>query len=120
MRPHAGEKLLRTYFGVISINAAYDVSLISSPLSTVLPIVEVPDIATTTKVSRENLINIARFPHHPLPPSAAVYSSKHMKGSKECYLLGQKHNMQIFGVIPLIILPSTGRENNDVAQTKNR
>ena len=26
----------------------------------------------------------------------------HMKGSKECYILGQKHNLQIFGVIPFI------------------
>ena len=27
--------------------------------------------------------------------------SKHIKGSKERYLLGQKHNLQIFRVIPL-------------------
>ena len=27
-----------------------------------------------------------------------------MKGSKERYLLGQKHNLQIFGVIPFVKL----------------
>ena len=31
-------------------------------------------------------------------------SSKHIKGSKERYLLGQKHNIQIFGVIPFVKL----------------
>ena len=30
--------------------------------------------------------------------------SKHTKGSKECYLLRQKHNLQIFRVIPFIRL----------------
>ena len=30
--------------------------------------------------------------------------SKHIKGSKERYLLGQKHNLQIFGAIPFIKL----------------
>ena len=30
--------------------------------------------------------------------------SKHINGSKECYLLGQKHNLQIFGVIPFVRL----------------
>ena len=30
--------------------------------------------------------------------------SKHMKGSKERYLLEQKHNLQMFGVIPFIKL----------------
>ena len=30
--------------------------------------------------------------------------SKHMKGSKERYLLGQKHNLQIFGVILFVKL----------------
>ena len=29
---------------------------------------------------------------------------KQIKGSKERYLLGQKHNLQIFGVIPFIKL----------------
>ena len=29
---------------------------------------------------------------------------KHIKGSKEHYLLGQKHNLQILGVIPFIKL----------------
>ena len=32
------------------------------------------------------------------------FKSKHIKGSKERYLLGQKHNLQIFGVTPLIKL----------------
>jgi len=52
-----------------------------------------------------------------------------MKGSKERYLLGQKHNLQILAVIPFVgrhlitrhchanILPSTGQENN-IAQPK--
>ena len=33
-------------------------------------------------------------------------SSKHIKGSKERYLLllGQKHSLQIFGVIPFVKL----------------
>ena len=30
--------------------------------------------------------------------------SMHMKGSKECYILGQKHNLQIFGVISFVKL----------------
>ena len=30
--------------------------------------------------------------------------SKHIKGSKERYLLGQKYNLKIFGVIPFIKL----------------
>ena len=30
--------------------------------------------------------------------------SKHIKGSKERYLVGQKHNLQIFEVIPFIKL----------------
>ena len=29
---------------------------------------------------------------------------KHIKGSKERYLLGQQHNLHIFGVIPFIKL----------------
>ena len=33
-----------------------------------------------------------------------VRSSKHIKGSKERYLLEQKHNLQIFGVIPFVKL----------------
>ena len=28
--------------------------------------------------------------------------SKHIKGSKECYLSGQKHNLQVFGGNPLL------------------
>ena len=31
-------------------------------------------------------------------------SSKHLKGSKERHLLGQKHNLHIFGVIPFVKL----------------
>ena len=30
--------------------------------------------------------------------------SKHIKGSKERYLLGQKHTLQIFGKIPFVKL----------------
>ena len=33
--------------------------------------------------------------------------SKHIKGSKERFLLGQKHNLQIVGVIPFIKLKTT-------------
>ena len=33
-----------------------------------------------------------------------VVRSKHTKGLKECYLLGQKHNLQMFGVIPFVKL----------------
>ena len=28
--------------------------------------------------------------------------SKHINSSRECYLLGQKHSLQIFGVTPII------------------
>ena len=39
--------------------------------------------------------------------------SKHMKGSKECYLLEQKHTLQIFGVVPIIKL-----QNNTLTRVK--
>ena len=32
---------------------------------------------------------------------------KQINGSKECYLLGQKHNLQILGVIPFVQLQNT-------------
>ena len=33
-----------------------------------------------------------------------LHNSKHMKGSKERYLLGQKHSLHIFGIIPFVKL----------------
>ena len=35
------------------------------------------------------------------PKALAMNTFKHIKGSTECYLLGQKCSLQIWGVIPL-------------------
>ena len=34
--------------------------------------------------------------------ASVLKQDNNMKGSKERYVLGQKHNLQIFGVIPFI------------------
>ena len=39
--------------------------------------------------------------------TASVLRSKHIKSSSERYLLGQKHNVQIVGVIP-VVKPQNG------------
>ena len=44
---------------------------------------------------------------------------KHMKGSTERYLLGQKHNLQIFGVIPQLSIAATKRRLNNRQTVKN-
>ena len=54
-----------------------------------------------------------------MEPCERIWSSgearaKRIKGSKERYLLGQKHNLQIFGVIPFVKL------QNDIQTTVKR
>ena len=44
--------------------------------------------------------------------------SKHIKASTERYLLGQKHNLQIFS--DANIFPSTGQENNIAQQQQQK
>ena len=38
--------------------------------------------------------------------------SKHIEGSKECYLLGQRHNLHIFMVIPFVKLQNDTTVNS--------
>ena len=56
------------------------------------------------KLLSQSLLELKQLKSNRTPKVLCLNLAKHIKGSKECYLLGQKTNTQIFGVTPSIKL----------------